>query len=425
MMISALLIIIKWCFLLIQLTLITAIRVPKDQHNHSLYSFQSYPFNIIGGKQQHLVIGEWKTHNIPKDSTILSSHDPNDKIQSAAIQEGYFSLLKNTGGGGGAEAEPDPKDDGNILLFTSSEARRCLQNKVVHVTGDSYMVQLTIGLLDILLNKPENVECFDRVHRNQVLHTLLSNFSADSSHNTSVAFIEECRHGDIQCLHAYLKKVTLQRKQQAGERSSRSKGRSRGKDALVSMEEYVTKLSRPLHRNRYHFDVLIANVLVHHVVETTIEERSRLPTLQLADLRSSSYSIALKSLFRLVRKHEIPLVWLTGPRYCKLLVLYCFILYYIILCYALLCVLCSHVVNATVSKYQQNINNAAFETVYDTYNQIAMELAVRYSVPLINIQPLTGLCTWSNCTTDRYHRARFVNRMKAQLLLNALCKLEG
>merc|ERR1712127_449524 len=34
----------------------------------------------------------------------------------------------------------------------------------------------------------------------------------------------------------------------------------------------------------------------------------------------------------------------------------------------------------------------------------------------------TGLCVWSNCTADGGHRSRYVNRMKAQYLLNMVCE---
>jgi hypothetical protein len=37
---------------------------------------------------------------------------------------------------------------------------------------------------------------------------------------------------------------------------------------------------------------------------------------------------------------------------------------------------------------------------------------------------LSKSCQWENCTNDGYHRARFVNRWKAQILLNSICHVE-
>jgi len=44
--------------------------------------------------------------------------------------------------------------------------------------------------------------------------------------------------------------------------------------------------------------------------------------------------------------------------------------------------------------------------------------------PFLDVFPLTRACVWENCSVDGGHRARFVNRWKAQLLLNTLCEVE-
>ena len=43
--------------------------------------------------------------------------------------------------------------------------------------------------------------------------------------------------------------------------------------------------------------------------------------------------------------------------------------------------------------------------------------------PFLDVYQLTKSCTWGNCTFDGGHRSRFVNRWKAQLLLNTLCEV--
>lgn len=43
-------------------------------------------------------------------------------------------------------------------------------------------------------------------------------------------------------------------------------------------------------------------------------------------------------------------------------------------------------------------------------------------VPVVDMFQVTRACVWANCSVDGGHRARFVNRMKAQLILNLLCR---
>lgn len=44
--------------------------------------------------------------------------------------------------------------------------------------------------------------------------------------------------------------------------------------------------------------------------------------------------------------------------------------------------------------------------------------------PFLDVYELTRSCQWENCSYDRAHRSRFVNRWKGQLLLNTLCEVE-
>ena len=54
---------------------------------------------------------------------------------------------------------------------------------------------------------------------------------------------------------------------------------------------------------------------------------------------------------------------------------------------------------------------------------LGIDLAKKYKIPLIDIYTMTDACNWKNCTSDGGHKSRFVNRMKAQLLLNNLCQV--
>jgi hypothetical protein len=44
--------------------------------------------------------------------------------------------------------------------------------------------------------------------------------------------------------------------------------------------------------------------------------------------------------------------------------------------------------------------------------------------PIVDVYELTRSCVWENCSYDKAHRSRFVNRWKAQLLLNTLCEVQ-
>ena len=44
--------------------------------------------------------------------------------------------------------------------------------------------------------------------------------------------------------------------------------------------------------------------------------------------------------------------------------------------------------------------------------------------PFLDVYESTKSCTMENCTYDGSHRSRYVNRWKAQLLLNTLCEVQ-
>ena len=64
--------------------------------------------------------------------------------------------------------------------------------------------------------------------------------------------------------------------------------------------------------------------------------------------------------------------------------------------------------------------NAMKESVY---NALLPNLApINPQHPFLDTYQLTRSCTMANCSCDGGHKARYVNRMKAQLLLNTLCE---
>lgn len=54
-------------------------------------------------------------------------------------------------------------------------------------------------------------------------------------------------------------------------------------------------------------------------------------------------------------------------------------------------------------------------------NLQAMDSAQQFRLPMVDFFTVTALCKWSNCTADGGHRSRFLNRIKANIVLNLLC----
>lgn len=96
-------------------------------------------------KKQDLIVQKLLGHDI----------DSPDKVQRATLSEG-FCLSKNTG------------NDHHIHLFSTDEARSCLKDKTLVITGDSYTKQLFIGLCDIILDNPSNRELANGEVRSQL-----------------------------------------------------------------------------------------------------------------------------------------------------------------------------------------------------------------------------------------------------------------
>mmetsp|Transcript_2853 Transcript_2853/g.6789 ORF Transcript_2853/g.6789 Transcript_2853/m.6789 type:complete len:324 (+) Transcript_2853:414-1385(+) len=69
--------------------------------------------------------------------------------------------------------------------------------------------------------------------------------------------------------------------------------------------------------------------------------------------------------------------------------------------------------------YRETMPLSAMEHVY--HRTLALVAATHGRVKLVDFHRMTGSCVWENCTVDGGHRARFVNRGKAQAILALLC----
>merc|ERR1711871_575632 len=81
-----------------------------------------------------------------------------------------------------------------------------------------------------------------------------------------------------------------------------------------------------------------------------------------------------------------------------------------------------HIASEKVTKSQASILDAnTMDTGTRVFHETCGDLAADPTLPCLDMGHLTSRCEWSNCTMDGGHRSRFVNRMKAQMLLNMIC----
>jgi hypothetical protein len=130
--------------------------IDKESSNSTAPAVRFAPLshnNLYGND----VFCEWKTSpiNDPVVASLLGTQAPN-QIQKAALRESICV----------------PRNEtllSELHLFSTEEAKACLSNVTLMVAGDSYNQQLFIGLSDIIIGNPSNVEIRDGTRRNVVL----------------------------------------------------------------------------------------------------------------------------------------------------------------------------------------------------------------------------------------------------------------
>merc|ERR1711862_347296 len=75
------------------------------------------------------------------------------------------------------------------------------------------------------------------------------------------------------------------------------------------------------------------------------------------------------------------------------------------------------------NKIPKSYRNMTHHTyAHDLYTALLPVLApANKQKPFLDFFQLTSACVWNNCSFDGGHRSRFVNRWKAQILLNTIC----
>jgi hypothetical protein len=152
----------------------------------------------------------------------------------------------------------------NLHIFSTYEAAECLRNKRVMIVGDSYMKQMFIGAVDVMLQNPSNTEIEGGKYRELISRQAakcLSQSRAIKIRNIHLSYDDKCVHSNLNCLINNLEK------------------------------------------NRYYrqADYLISNILVHD-----------LESNQNRSTRLSQYINNLEVLFA---NPKSKLMWVTGPSY--------------------------------------------------------------------------------------------------------------
>lgn len=183
-----------------------------------------------------------------------------DRVQLAAMRDGFY--LPST-----------LPTDFHFHILSSKQALSCLVNKTVRIAGDSYMVEVFIALVDILIGKPSNAIIKDAGQRTRALDSATNAVNRMRSDNISidVAYVfPRCRHGRVDCLI-----------------------------------DHISKMSGRV-------DAFLSNILIHHIFPTStrIFSEDGLQNIE----RGPDYIRKLMQLFELAKKMSVPLTWATGPR---------------------------------------------------------------------------------------------------------------
>jgi hypothetical protein len=223
-----------------------------------------------------------------------------------------------------------PNINTSIHVFSSNEARTCLQSKKVIISGDSYMKQLFIGLADILLGKKVhgNKEIIGAENRSHIVATTnywLTRRYERSSTNFSFPKVEyTCEES---CYGRY----------------------------LAPFSKHCSTCINALTAGNNNNTIAVVGAGVHP--KASIDEIKRFLTL------------VQKTIF-------VPMPYLGDNK-------------------------------------SRNY-----------YNAVLPYVAPRQpDHPFLDVYQLTSSCTMANCSYDGGHRSRYVNRWKAQLLLNTVCKI--
>jgi len=258
-------------------------------------------------------------------------------------------------------------------IFSSNDANRCVKGKKLRFGGDSYHRQLFIGLRDILVGDAGNEELTATPHPEKVPFGALLTRRTKAVNNElkelgfDIVFDTPTCYGDDL------------------------------KECKNSLNSFDFK----------HADAVYVSFMVHTFaleIEKLTEKyhlkgKESLHSLEFNKEAENLFLNDLGELF--LDTKETKKIWGTGPAY-----------------------------QHNKVPYPYNVTTQDRATGTMLYNMKMLrgtaypDHADIMEMPVIDNFHPTLRCTWRNCSEDGGHRNRFVNRIKAQLFLNAICKVE-
>ena len=248
------------------------------QYTESKFIFNKYPQTIFNGLDPHNITGKWMTFNPYNNNNINNynnyKYNTKSKITTSAASEGVYKM-----------------DQYDLRIFTHLEARECLHDRTIFIAGDSYMVQLTIGLVDILMNENNNTEIYGSLPRTYVMWDRLEDLRRAlhlSEYRIDLHYTpKECRGKPLHCLQTYLETI---------------------KKHPAKLKRKTTK-SYPEHG----MDLLVVNILTHHILQLKEEQMLNATLVPVSAFEHSTYAHQIKDIFEKASRYRIPLMWTTGP----------------------------------------------------------------------------------------------------------------
>ena len=349
----------------------------SNSNSNSNSNSTTYQIHALRFPYRKLPIGmqascEWVPLWNHPNNTLLSTllgHSPwtdMDDIQQAALEDticiGHNPLLAQ-----------------KLHLFSSHDALTCLQNSNVTllIAGDSYNQQLFVGLAEILRGKPSSLEMTNASQRRDIVALSQQFLNAYlPSSTTSVQWI--C----AQACHKYASHFA--------------------QSCSKCLKRHILQQPQP---QQQHI-IPIVGAFIH-----IYTAHHRDPDATWNELQAFFQNL-----------HDHTLIFNSPPSFHK----------------ERIPIQYQDAMPADDENEQQDVqhmNNTttttsppptnSFVSKNPVYNRMVDELPQRFRhVRFLDFYPLTRSCRFANCSVDGGHRARFVNRWKAQLLLNTICEVE-
>ena len=260
-------------------------------------------------------------------------------------------------------------------FLSKDDLSLCMAGKRILVIGDSHMRRTYTGIVDIITGAYDNVEMQKKIKH------------IDKKSGKVTWVVDDV--GLIQSLA----------------RSSRSSGTQ--VDYLKAKALYfsATELIRSAKSKLAKYDVVFLHMLTHDINKRRVEfvwgtlmrGKGAMTPAQAKAVRRRTFVDYMKNLATVVKalkEANVPVVWATGGAYVS---------------------------DRIPDEFRDNMKN----TIHFQLNVESVDYLRSQGIPFVDTYHLTSGCLWSNCTIDGSHKSRFVERMKAQILMNYLCKPAG